>query len=352
MWKCNKCGLELADDVLVCPCGEAKPEETVEAIEAVEAIPETEAVEIPLAEEAIVTEETLEEGKIEEIAEEEAEPKVLNKKIVALICLVLAIILITAGIFGYYLKNRYTKITGENNTITTEDIQITCDSIFSDDIAMKVNGAKIEEDIFEYFMNAAAISYQENYCYDDNYDIDISRLDNFKWSDFYDKETKTTHKDIVITEAVNACAELYSILSLGAKAGVSLTTTEGDMIKETVKSLKATYGDGLEEALEAHGYDSLKQYEKVLTLEANIGSVYNDMSSNLSKYIDKDMSVFNFDSVDDLVYYAKRTAKISLNKDLIDDFDIEISYKDVYEAEQKAMEEAETAEAEATDEEE
>ena len=137
MWKCNKCGLELADDVLVCPCGEVKPEETVEAIEAVEAIPEVEVVEAPVSEEAIVTEEALEEGEIEEIAEEEAEPKVLNKKIVALICLVLAIILGTAGIFAYHLKNRYVKITGDSNTITTTDVKNTCDSIFSEDIAMK-----------------------------------------------------------------------------------------------------------------------------------------------------------------------------------------------------------------------
>ncbi|MBR2916641.1 MAG: hypothetical protein IKC07_03460 [Clostridia bacterium] len=336
MWKCGKCGLELPDSEVVCPCGEVKPEEILENA------PETEALE--------AIDEIIEEIS-EESFQENAEPKVMSKKIVVLICLVVGVILLTAGIFGYHLKNRYVKISGGENTITSEDIQATCDSIFSENVAMKVNGNNIEEDIFEYFMNAAAISYQENYCYDENYNIDVSRLDNFKWSDFYDKETKTTHKDIVITEAVNACAEVYSILSLGEKAGVALTSTDGDMIKETVKNLKSVYKDGLEEALEAHGYNSLKQYEKVLTLEANMGSVYNDMSSNLSKYIDKKMSVFNFDGVDDLVYYAKRTAKISLNKDLIDDFDIEINYKKVYEAEQKAMAEAE-AEAEAADDEE
>ena len=334
MWKCSKCGLELSDETLACPCGEVKPEETTPVI------PETEAVEAPLAEEVSVAEETLEEGEIEEIAEDEVEPKVLSKKIVALICLVLAIIFITAGIFAYHLKTRYAKISGSENTITLEDIKDTCDSIFSDDIAMKVNGMKIDEDIFEYFLNASALSYQENYCYNSNYETDISRLDNFKWNDIYDKETGTTHKDLVITEAINACAEIYSILSFGEKTGVTFISSSDETIKETVKALKQAYGDELEDALETHGYDSLDQYKKVLALESNIGTVYNDMSSNLSKYIDKKMSVFNFDNVDDLVYYAKRTAKISLNKDLIDDTDIEVSYKAVYEAEQKAMAEA------------
>ena len=92
MWKCSKCGLELQDNDTVCPCGEVKPEEIIEMPE--EGLQET---------------------------TQEAEPKVLSAKIIALACLVLAIIILTTGIFTYYLKNRYVKITGEENTITIED---------------------------------------------------------------------------------------------------------------------------------------------------------------------------------------------------------------------------------------
>ncbi len=346
MWKCNKCGLELADDVIVCPCGEAKPEEIVEAVEA-------EVVEAPVSEEAIVTEETLEEGEIEEIAEEEAEPKVLNKKIVALICLVLAIILVTAGIFAYHLKNRHVKITGDSNTITTTDVKNTCDSIFSEDIAMKVGGIAIDEDVFEYFVNIVALSYQEMYCYDENYEIDLNLLKDFKWNDIADKETGETHKDLVIAEAIDLCATNYAIVYFGEKNGFYLTAQQIDAIKEDMKTLKETHGKKLEEVLELNGYDSLKQLEEVRKLAESTNAIYSDMSQNMPKYIDKDMSVFNFKSAEDIIYYAKRTAKISLNQDLIRDFDIEISFAKIYEAEQKAMAEAEAAEAaEATDDEE
>ncbi len=344
MWKCSKCGLELADDVLVCPCGEEKPEETVEVVEV---IPAAEAVE----EEAVLTEETLEEGEIEEVAEEEAEPKVLNKKIVALICLVLAIILGTAGIFAYHLKNRYVKITGDSNTITTTDVKNTCDSIFSEDIAMKVGKIAIDEDVFEYFVNAVALSYQEMYCYDENYEIDINLLKDFKWNDIADKETGETHKDIVIAEAVDLCATNYAIVAFGEKNGFYLTSQQLDAIKADIKTIKETHGKKLEEVLELNGYDSLKQLEEIRKLAESTNSIYTDMSQNMAKYIDKDMSVFNFKSAEDLIYYAKRTEKISLNQDLLHDFDIEIDFAKVYEAEQKAMEEAKTAEAETTDEE-
>ena len=143
-----------------------------------------------------------------------------------------------------------------------------------------------------------------------------------------------------------------AIVAFGEKNGFYLTSQQLDAIKADIKTIKETHGKKLEEVLELNGYDSLKQLEEIRKLAESTNSIYTDMSQNMAKYIDKDMSVFNFKSAEDLIYYAKRTEKISLNQDLLHDFDIEIDFAKVYEADQKAAAEAETAEAEATDEEE
>ncbi len=357
MWKCPKCGLELEDNVLTCPCGEPRPEEEIKEEAPVEvATVEETPVEVAPVEVAPCCCEGEDGEIIEEIGEDDFvdfEKKSTNKKLVVLISLVVLIMILTVWIFAYHLINRNVKATGQDNIITYADINKACDSIFSDDIAIKVNDVEVSKSVFKFFVNAIALDYQANQTYDDNYEVDVTKLDNFNWNSIANSETNETHKEMVLANAVTSCVQFYELISVGDKYGIELSDEDKKDIKDSVLSIKEAYGDDLDEALEIHGYDSLKQYETVYAIQLRANKVYEDISSNLSKYITKGMSAFNFQDADDVLYYIDKTSKIRINKDLIEDFEIDVDYKKVYEANAMAAADAEEeAEAEATDDEE
>lgn len=353
MWKCNKCEAMVEDNEAVCPvCGDARPEETIEVSEEIQ---ETENG-------AVLTEEVAQEVAIEEISEEEIAPEEAdetnivdfapakrNNKLIVLIAAIAAVVVLTVGIFGYYFLNRYLKPTGENMTITYKDFDKVCDGIFGDEVALNVNGVEISRDEFEYFLNYEAISYQEVYTYGDDYIPDVSRLNGFDWNAVADKKTGETHKDKVIAQAMNTCIEAYAFVSLADVNDVKPTKEDLASAKESVKSLKELYGDNLENTLMLYGYSSLEQYEKVVNTQLNVSAIYADVQANFDKYLTDDMKVFPFEDPTDVIAYQKRTAKVLVNKSLIEDMEIKGDFKKLYEEEQAAA--AAEAEAEETTEE-
>lgn len=323
MWKCSKCGAELEDNETSCPqcgeecpngevsedCDEVLPEEVAETAEAVGEASETENSD------NVVTFDEPEKWICENCQEECCEdmcpicgqPKpedeaVLDfapkkkSKIYGFVIAVTAIVLVTVAIFVYFFTNRCVNKTGE--TITYQDIENSIDCIVGDKVALKINGIEVPRTVFETVLASHAISYQQELCTDQTTgEIDISKLDGFKWTDIADEKTKETHKEKVLAQAVTYCNEMYSVISMGKKFDIEPSQVALEEIDKKIDEQKETYGDDFERLLKLSGYKNVDQYKEGLVVYAKHQAVIDDIEANPDKYIGKDTSIYNGDNI-------------------------------------------------------
>lgn len=342
MWKCSKCGA-MSDGDICSACGEVRSEE-IEEVKTSEAVfEETEATEETVEEtetEVLTPPETEEAEMLEEVPEEIAEeieeigapaewicpvcgekcddeecpkcgemrpegynivdfaPPKKNKKIIALIAIVAVVVLVTAGIFGYYFLNRNVDRTGENAKVTYEDLMSASDSIFGDEVILKVNGIEVPKTIFESYLTNAGLYYQQDYCYTDNGQFDVTRLEKFKWTDIADKKTGKTHRETVIETTVNNCIEIYSIIAMGEKYNLKPSEDDLDAIENQIESYEEQYGDEFGKILKLNGYSSVEQFRELLNLDAQVSAVVADLQEHPDRYINEDRSVYAMDDLE------------------------------------------------------
>lgn len=349
MWKCSKCEAMVEDTEKLCPvCGEACPEE--EATEDVEELTtpvaeETEEVEADFEENEEVedVEEDFEETEEVEDAEEDFEeteenfedvvtfddeplvwvcetcgaecdgdvcpecgqerpedemivdfvPK-KNNKIYGFVIAVAVVVAITVGIFTFFFLNRNVDKTGEGNTITYADIDNSIDCIIGSDTALKINGMDVPSSVFEALYATTAVLYQQEYCVNQYTGMEeISKLDNFKWTDIADKETNETHRQKVIAKTINTCNQVYSLLSLGEQFGVAPSQVELEKVDEQIEQQKASYGKEFEKLIKLSGYKNVDQYKEILIMDTKYQAVIADMENNPDRYIGEDTSKYN-----------------------------------------------------------
>lgn len=345
MWKCSKCGAECEDEL--CPvCGAAK-DEAAEEVAAEEAAAEEVAAEEVAAEEVAAEEVVTEEVEAEEVVTEEAADAVdlsapldeteiptkwicpvcsqecdgeecptcgeprgeginivdfgggkKNKKKIALITIIAAVVVLVAGIFTYFFINRNLKGTGENGNVTYSDIMDTTDSIFGDDVVLKINGIEVPVDAFENYLTSNALNYQVEYCYSDTGAADTSVLESFKWTDIADKKSGKTHREIVIEDTVNDCIEIYSILSMGEEYNIKASQSDLDEVDAQIEEYEEQYGDNFEKILELNGYNSVDQYRSILEINAQINAVVTDLEEHPDRYINEDHSVYDMEDLE------------------------------------------------------
>ena len=123
--------------------------------------------------------------------------------------------------------------------------------------------------------------------------FDISRLNDFKWTDIADTKTGETHREKVITEAFNSCVEIYTVLGLGKKYNISPSQVELEAIDDKLKSYEKQYGDDFQNILKLNGYENVDQFKAILTLDAEMAAVYADIDANPDRYIGEDHSIYN-----------------------------------------------------------
>ncbi len=346
MWKCSKCEAMVEDTEKLCPvCGEACPEEENEVVVETLTPPTAEETEEIFAES--VSEEEIEETEeIEEIEETQEdvfedsldvvtfddEPLVWvcetcgaecdgdfcpecgqerpqeeaivdfvpkkNNKIYGFVIAVAVVVAITVGIFTFFFFNRNVNKTGENNSITYADIDNSIDCIIGSETALKINNIDVPSDVFESVFATSALIYQQEYCVDEYTGLeDISKLDNFKWTDIADKETNETHRQKVIAEAINTCNQVYAILSLGDKFGVAPSQLDLEKVDEQIEQQKAGYGKDFENLIKASGYKNIEQYKEILIMDTKYQAVLSDMENNPDRYIGEDTSKYNTDKL-------------------------------------------------------
>ncbi len=331
MWKCSKCGA-MNDGETCSACGEVRSEE-VEVTETIEEAAE-ETVEV-----SETPEETIEEAA-EEVAEEVIEeieeigapaewicpvcgeksdeeycptcgemrpeeynivdfaPQKKNKKVIALIAIVAVVVLVTAGIFGYYFLNRNVDRTGENSKVTYEDLMSASDSIFGDEVILKINGIEVPRTVFESYLTNTGLYYQQDYCYTESGQFDVTRLEKFKWTDIADKETGKTHRETVIETTVNNCIEIYSIISMGEKYNLKPSQDDLDAIEDQIEAYEEQYGDDFGKILKLNGYDSVEQFRELLNIDAQVSAVVTDLQEHPDRYINEDHSVYAMDNLE------------------------------------------------------
>ncbi len=337
MWKCSKCGAECDGDVCTV-CGQSREEEINEVTEEV-AEEVTEEVAEEVTEEAAeeVTEEAAEEAEAiegdegavdlskpsEEIEmptswvcpacgeENEGElcekcgevrpesynivdfvPKKKNGKVIALAALVVAVVVITASLFIVFAFNRNLSRSGENHLATYEDILGTCDSIWGDDVILKINGIEVPTYVFESYLTNTGLYYQSSYISQTTGQYDPTLLEKFKWTNVADKKTGQTHREIVIEDTLNDCIEIYTLLSLGEKYNIKVSQESLDAIDKEIEQYKNQYGDGFKTTLELNGYKSEKQFRELLELDALVSAVVTDLNEHPERYIGEDRSVY------------------------------------------------------------
>ena len=351
MWKCSKCGEQVEDDIKTCPtCGAEYEEEsnaeemtnavTKETLENTETAEATEATDVAETAETAVDAPTetaadAENAENEEIAEAESAeeennqwtcpvcfkendgdfcvecgaarpendvPKMTNKKRNILIAAVAVVVVATIAVFVWFFNGRYIKATGEDGAIQYEDIEKANDTIWGDDVALKVNGIEVQKAIYKATLTNKALVYQQDYCSKDG-SFDIKKLDGFKWNDIADQKTGKTHAQIVQEDTVDMLSQIYLFIALGNEHGVKASKEDTEAIKKQIDSLKENYGSQLDDILKLNGFDSVKDYENLMLLEAKASAVSSDMKDNMKKYKKEDNAVY--ESTDSTVISAK-----------------------------------------------
>lgn len=332
MWKCSKCEAMVEDNEKVCPvCGEAFEADETETVteETISVDAETnpeETVDETVLDDTAETEEIDEEEYCEDIVtfnepqvwtcatcgaeceedqcpscgqlKPEEEPIVdfvpqKNNKIYGFVIAVAVVVAITVAIFTYFFLNRFVDKTGENHTITYQDIENSIDCIAGDKLSLKINGIDVPTSTFETIVASSAVVYQQQLCTDNMGFVSTSKLDNFKWTDIADKETNKTHKQIVMENAVNYCTELYSVISMGKKFNIQPSQVALEEIDKQIEDHKKNYGKDLKKLLKMSGYKDVAQYKEALLLYADYQAVVDDMDANPDRYIGKDMTIYN-----------------------------------------------------------
>ncbi len=327
MWKCSKC--ETLNDGENCTvCGEPKGK-NVEIIKnggndqpntnecqdslAQESVHDENIIEEAKASEAALDEETDDGswlcpvcqskckddvcpfcGSVKPIFVEKAPKKMSSKKIIASVAIALVVILLAGG-FVYYQLKKNVKPDGENGTITYENIKNTVDSVWSDDVALIINGNEVSQSMFNSFLSTAALDYQYQYCSDEYGSLDEDKLSSFKWTDIADKETGETHQEKAIADAVNRCVEYYAITDFANKNNMKISDDDKKAIEKNITDIKENYGDDLDKVVKMNGYNSFKQLEEHITFMSNTGYYAQTIEKNVDKYLEKDTSVYNFE---------------------------------------------------------
>lgn len=349
MWKCSKCGEQVEDGINICPaCGAEYEEEVTDLKDSENQVnepenevaeektePETAGVnEVAEAEEDISkspADETAENADTEVMAEaadetadaEDTETentvwscpvcfkendgdfcsecgtprpadevqKMTNKKRNILIAAVAVVVLATVAVFVWFFNGRYIKPTGEDGAIQYEDIEKANDTIWGNDVALKVNGIEVPKNIYKAVLTNKALVYQQDYCSQSG-SFDITKLDKFKWDDVADKKTGKTHAQVVKEDTVDMLSQMYVFIALGEENGIEASKEDKDAIKEQISKLKEAYGSQLKDILKLNGFDSVKTYENLMLLEAKASAVSTDMKDNMKKYKKEDTSTY------------------------------------------------------------
>jgi len=286
MWKCKKCEAEVDSNAASCPvCGEAQPEENE--------VENTELNSVWFCEDCkLECDDTYcpNCGKTNPDSDndsDEATPK-KSSKIYGFVIAVSVIVAITIEIFTYFIFNRYFEKTGNDNSVTYNDVISSMDGITGDEVIFKINGLEVTTSLFNSMCAESALVYQQEYCGND-----ISKLDNFKWTDKANNGTKNTHQEQVLENVTNNCVKIFSAISLGEEFDIQPSQLALEEIEDRIASEEKTYGDDFEKLLKLSGFESVDQYREYLTVNARYDAVLADMDVNPDRYIDKDGSIYD-----------------------------------------------------------
>ncbi len=236
---------------------------------------------------------------IAELSEEELEAirqakKEKTKKTLVSCGIVLVVVLAVLAWFGsvegFWEKNVVTSPMDATSTESAREDNIKyvnpAVSVFdfvtgrNRDAVMTVNGAPVDEDVFEYMANNMAL---ENIYARIQMGM-ISSIDDFDW-DAIDEISGMSHKELAKGKAVERLISIYGLVAEAEKHGIALDENDKKTISDTIDGYKKEYGDDFEEVLKQNGYPNEKALTIALTDQTLMTKVREDVEANTEKYV-------------------------------------------------------------------